>query len=148
MTKKQMIEKIREKVILANNPRCKNYDEALMHDIRFNKQECEVLLKETNQIIKWYNISKTTTFDYELMGQPLTLERVLIALKMYKNIQPLISYDKNNLMSICVTKEQEISEIMRIGIIFYHLFSWQPNQTLDNQSEETIRAVYNILCDD
>ena len=73
--KEKMLEKIREKVILANNPRCKNYDEALMHDIRFNKQECEVLLKETNQIIKWYNISKTTTFDYELMGQPLTLER-------------------------------------------------------------------------
>ena len=148
MTKEQMIEKIRKIVIVANNPECKSYDEALMHDIRFNKQECEVLLKETNQIIKWYDIFKTTIFDYELIGQPLTLERILVALKMYKNIQPLISYDKNNLMSISIIKEQAISEIIRIGIISNHLFSWQPNQTLDNQSKEIIEAVYNILCND
>lgn len=135
MTKEKMLEKIREKVILANNPRCKNYDEALMHDIRFNKQECEVLLKETNQIIKWYNISKTTTFDYELMGQPLTLERVLVAINRHNTSY---CYTDNTIIL-----KQQINE-------YSYCFSgvWQPKQTLDNQSAETIRAVYNILCDD
>lgn len=137
MTKEQMIEKIRKTVIVANNPRCKSYGEALMHDIRFNKQECEVLLKETNQIIKWYDISKTTTFDYELMGQPLTLERVWVALKQYNNY----CYGHNHIIFL-------IQQIEKYSYIFVDICTWQPNQTLDNQSDETIRAVYNILCDD
>ena len=137
MTKEQMIEKIRKIVIVANNPECKSYDEALMHDIRFNKQECEVLLKETNQIIKWYDIFKTTIFDYELIGQPLTLERVWVALKQYNNY----CYGHNHIIFL----PQQIEEY---SYIFVDICTWQPNQTLDNQSDETIEAVYNILCND
>ena len=33
MTKEQMIEKIRKTVIVANNPKCKSYDEAIKSPI-------------------------------------------------------------------------------------------------------------------
>lgn len=107
MTKEQMIDFIREKVILANNPECGSYDERL---------------------------------EYEL-----TLENILVALYKNINIQPLISYPKNGLMSISVIKEQTINQIVNIGIQANNLFLWQPNTLLKNQAEETITAIYNIL---
>ena len=163
--KKEMIEKIREKVILANNPECENYNEALMHDIRSNKQECEVLLAEANQIIKWYDISKTSTFKYELIGQSLTLERVLVALNYYSEdskINDLMTQDWGNMPG------SAFGVIYRFGSEVFTIFwgrveiygfvegnseyneektiDWQPNITLENQTDETIKAIYNILC--
>lgn len=184
--KKEMIEKIREKVILANNLECKNYDEALEKE--FLQEGCIIKSKDEYIIIPENKQGKyciysnnysyeedpeelsywiktlgcaccsTTLYEsnywdldnpyeiYKILGLPLTFERVLVALKIYKNIQPLISYDKNNFMSISVIKEQEISEIIKVGIISNHLFSWQPNKTLENQSDETLQAIYHILC--
>ena len=153
MTKEKMLEKIREKVILANNPECKTLEDALREEVKNSSTsvQCQFVLTDNDNCIvngdyvaKYYHHNN----NYKILGLPLTFERILVALKMYKNIQPLISYDKNNLMSISIIKEQTISEIIRIGIISNHLFSWQPNQTLDNQSKEIIRADYNILCND
>lgn len=174
MKKEEIIEIIREKVIMANNQNCIDLVHALEREFCHKDclmevvkhfdlddenvmNDCESLGICTKELweenyscsIEQYQQEECGGDPYysikKIIGRRLTLERVLVALKTHKDINPLISYDKNHFMSISVIKEQEISEIVTIGIMANHLFLWQPNNTLENQSEKTIKAIYDIL---
>jgi hypothetical protein len=148
----EKIKKIREKVILANNPNCKNYDEALQQEVALNKylNDVEVEMNDSIvQIIPYYlylkNPNAVKYGKYEFLGLPLTLERVLVACYHYNMIQPLISYTKNKTMSIGGMTAQTICDIAKNGIQVVALFDWEPNKTLDNQSTDTIESIYDML---
>ena len=142
MTKEKMLEKIREKVILANNPECKTLEDALREEVKNSSTsvQCQFVLTDNDNCIvngdyvaKYYHHNN----NYKILGLPLTLERVWVALKQYNNY----CYGHNHIIFL----PQQIEEY---SYIFVDICTWQPNQTLDNQSDETIEAVYNILCND
>lgn len=144
-----MIEDIREKVVLANNPECKTYEEALENEKK-NEIHCEVLFEyEGNPEIMSYSKAKDLmkkndfmakgqangSIKFTVLGLPLTLERVLVTL----NKNP-----KNDVRYFSCSKAINFRTSYVFDMIDF-LSEWQPNQTLENQSEETIKAIYNIL---
>jgi hypothetical protein len=190
MTKEQMIEEIREKVIMANNPECKTYEEALeeeglngdcyceisdgklafatkhqllaqkyglngafgtmIRQLEYSDEESEDDEDEqtgiycrsmtdgidTHEVLKYINRVKDYIISDErgkisrVIGLPITLERVLVCLnKRYFS-------DGTRIFRFNPIGEPED----------WSMVSWQPNKTLDQQSEETIKAIYDILC--
>ena len=103
----EMIEKIREKIVLTDN------NNWVVND---------------DYIGKYYHHNNS----YRILGLPLTLERVFVALaKDFKQEFAMCGDFKCR-----VFWQDNVQEI----------FHWQPNTTLENQSDETIKAIYNILC--
>jgi hypothetical protein len=132
MNTQQKIEKIREIVIMKNNPECKSYEEALQkeygsNDCLLGKYESDVILsKSVFLALKCYK-DDNIKFDV-ILGLPITLERLLIALN---NIDDHSYYSFGTGDIYC--SEEDWSCV------------WQPNKLLEEQSEETIDAIYNIL---
>ena len=168
-TKEEIIEAIREKVVIANNPECKTYEVAKKEELK--KEGCQVLwisgkdkqiytrlsnkktmcsdlsqylikdemgirLMQFNSQYFFENIQLNIT-DLEktiFLGLPLTLDRVLTTLD--KTINSVID------LSIAVDGKFFITFVNPVEEPFY----WQPNKTLENQSENTIEQIYQILC--
>lgn len=159
MNKKEMLELCREKIIMANNPQCKTYEDALQEEknldgcIFYNeKHKMFGMNKPTNTLTRcepdysgyngeWFLFEKCGTQDddatlhspeyYKILGRPLTLEMILVALKNTEINKFAISYKTNK---ICLYKS---------GLDKY--FDWKLNQTLDYQSDQTIESIYNLL---
>lgn len=140
--KKEIIEKIRKKVIMANNPNCKSYKKVLKKESKIG--------------------------DCSIRCYRLTLERVLVALKIAN--EKRLKSDINFLQEIAEYNDlEDISQIEEwMFCIAYPCFpfiqfqtakfewtittgdnqgiiSWLPNKTLEKQSERTIRDIYNII---
>jgi len=131
MNKQQKIEKIREIVIMKNNPECKSYEEALENEQKNNY----CLIKFNNGFITdCVNRSKNIKLSqHTILGLPLTLERLLICLgNGFECIVLKSSEPDNNEIYFGVCNDK-------------HRFFWQPNKLLEEQSEETIEKIYNIL---
>jgi hypothetical protein len=202
MNKEQMIEKIREVVVIANNPKCKTYEEALKMEKETERQslsncmmeynhgyisQCSIsqyysailgfhwaketiigelkqrcfefdddgllydednnpiekmicnveirnALDDIEEVIENINIRARLGRESKILGLPLTLERVMVALT--KKID-------------CCYRDGNICELFNNFNSSFDLVSickWQPNKTLDDQSQETIKAIYEILC--
>lgn len=137
-----MIEFCREKIIMTNNPECKTYEEALEKeyqsgDCYVGKNNLDVVLsKDVFLAIKAYK-DGTITYDY-ILGLPLTLERVLVALNSNGNNTKFIS---NGLQ---VNRVDWYSTGVSIGS---NLLNWKSNITLECQSDKTIEAIYEIFKD-
>lgn len=171
MKKKEMIKKIREEVILANNPDCRSYEEALKKELKFG---CEVYCNKTESnytiagqyglscvipdYLMQYMITSDTNFNnpslihfkdgefafkiyndntryaVTIVGLPLTLERILVA----------IEYKHNKIWSF----QYQTNIGFYINSFSQDKIIWQPNQTLESQSIETIEKIYNILNND
>lgn len=135
MNTQQKIEKIREIVIMKNNPECRSYEEALekeygSNDCLLGKYESDVILsKSVFLALKCYK-DDNINFDV-ILGLPITLERLFIALQVTLKQQFAICGD----FKCRVFWKNNVEEI----------FSWQPNKLLEEQSEETIGKIYNIL---
>lgn len=134
MTKEEMIQEIRKVVIMANNPKCKTYDEALAEEIKDDNHylnDCKVVMQNGDiKIIPYYLLLKNTNLiqygKYEFLGLPLTLERVLVALN-------------HNIKKIYYVS---CGEEIRIYNNFISICKWSKAH---NQSKETIRVIYKQL---
>lgn len=143
LTTQQKLEKIREKVILANNPECKTYEEALHKELK-DEDNCLILsFNHTNLDGSQPCILRYSDYEYKyddkdgsckILGLPLTLERVLVALNKFNQ--------KNGFYITCAK-----------AIHFVHgdnysyikgICEWQANQTLDNQ-DKAIDELYNVF---
>lgn len=132
----------RRLIILANNPEAKDYEEALTKEMKklgcrfFHNNDIHVVLSNdrTKSAYAWYHgVNKTTPKQSvglcwvdEVMGLPLTLDRVLCAIS-YNN---KVTYKK-------------VSYIIK-SWIFNMPYRWQ-EPVLDRQSEKIQRAVNELL---
>jgi len=163
-TLQQMQDENRRAVIMACNPTAKSYEEALEMELGFG---CEVIdLKHTflggespEKMILVYDgdfhdyflhfrgnptvkIDKERTKNQEyckIIGKPLTLDRVLIALKNIKiYMAPCI---------FCCERSALIWEILDGSeIINFYTIDWDlTKSTLKEQSEETQRAINKLI---
>jgi hypothetical protein len=155
MNKEQMIEKIREVVVIANNPECKTYEEALQEESKihgcliaiitspyseqYRKIEMATILWDdgidSSGNERYYCYRNNATFTTvkgknKILGLPLTLERVMVALNevdegyAYSN-EYIVYFDPGD-------KDHDFN--------FDVICEWKL------ESEETIKAIYNILC--
>ena len=153
-----MIEFCREKIVMANNPECKTYEEAL-HEESKNRYQCQVSFQYENgpaDILPYDSAIQIVSCDiikpalekgvakYQILGLPLTLERALVGLK-YKLDE---DYDfKEHTVTLCL----KVGKILSIGYqfgtsrIFHVKIDWQPHKTLENQSDQTIEGVAELL---
>jgi len=156
----QKIEFIREKVVMANNLKYKTYKKALENEIqlegcivKFKSKDNATLLgavkkarytqkaKERTSIVSMCDnelfkidlsySTKNIISDYTILGLPLTLERVLIALYRYNIYKTHI---KKNTFSLEIILNKKI-----------FLLCFQLSKTLENQSQETIEKIYELL---
>ena len=149
-----MIEKIREKVIIANNLDCKTYEEALEKECKF--KNCLLLYKnfffdEDDFLYKndWYFSKRITVGEleatdygieffkkrepsmslsqYKILGLPITLERILHTLNFYykKEKYDGIIYHHNALFSY-VAKDESLFSL-------YYFCQWN-NGTIERQN--------------
>jgi hypothetical protein len=161
MNTQEKIEKIREKVILANNPNAVDLSHALDLEFCHNNCSIEVVrhfdLDEDNVINDeqheafctkelWRNHYDCSIEQYQqkeycgepfysvkkIIGKPLTLERVLVS----------IEYKHDRIWSF----QYQANIGFYINSFSQGKIIWQPNKTLENQSEQTIDAIYKILC--
>lgn len=121
-------EENRKMVIMANNPDDENYEEALEMELEFG---CDNLRDFK---------------DIKIIGKPLTLDRVFIALKKYLNrdeeghhIEPVIKietclYRNVNLLSYGAPDGEK-----------YKLGVWDLSKPLDEQPEDTQLRFNNLL---
>jgi hypothetical protein len=140
-TKEKMIADIRRVVIMANNPKCKTYDEVLAKEIKDNNyvNDCKVIMLNGDiKIMPYYLLLKNTNLiqygKYEFLGLPLTLERVLVALN-------------SNQSYIFISDGYAIFRVIppAYELDLCKICDWAPNKTLDNQSQETIETIYKKL---
>lgn len=140
MNTEQKTEFIREKVIMANNPECKTYEEALEKEEEHNS--CQYKIIRGNGEIEtgcgyWYHgYSSWDDVDREILGLPINLERLLVALN-----QGIEEKDEGLFFSTGF----EIRKILVDEGYNGKICKWQPNKALEEQSEETIEKIYNIL---
>jgi hypothetical protein len=133
MNTQQKIEKIREIVIMKNNPECETYEEALENEEKQDARElpCLYILTDNDNcvvnrdyIAKYYHHNN----NYKILGLPLNLERLLIALN---NIDDHSYYSFGTGNIYCSEEDWSCT--------------WQPNKLLEEQSDGTIEKIYNIL---
>ena len=143
------IEFIREKVIMANNPECKTYEEALEEELKNSSKENPCLfvltdndncIVDSDYIARYYHHNN----NYKIIGLSINLERVFIALnnnitKYIYNGNAIISLHNSSLHNP-LTGEISFNEFLDDKIC-----NWQPNKTLENQSEKTINKIAEIL---
>ena len=141
-----MIEEIREKVIIANNPKCKTYEEALEGEVSNGCQfmQCQfILTDQDNHVVNSDYIAKYYhhNYNYKILGLPLTLERVMIALNFYTSNRDTVYTSDGRVIYECILLRQPFTvfEIVRE-------IDWQPNNPPENKSEKTIKEIYGILC--
>lgn len=147
MNKEQIIEIIREKVIMANNPGCKIYEEALEKESKDVSCLYEIIRDDGRKEIGcgyWYSdYSFTTDKSKRVLGLPLTLERVLVCIN-----NKVLKFDNG-------VEYKEHEDVMyKTGTIVCYdgrdiceLCEWRPNKTLDEQPNETIKTICSILED-
>lgn len=160
-----MIEIIREKVIMANNPECTDLIHAL--ELEFKYKDCLV------EVVKHFDLDDENVMnDYEsitictkelwqerydcsleqyqqrecggdpfcsikrIIGRCLSLERILVALNK-QNEDYAYSNGKIMLLDVRDDENDYHNEI---------ICEWQPSNTIENQSNETIKTIYDILC--
>lgn len=155
-TLEQIQEENRKAIILANNPEAKSYDEALEMEL---DRDCKIivwnLLGDTSLKIQDYIKSKNLAsfpnmsgyFELSdncygkkeqkklkllrIIGKPLTLDRVLIALKQE---------------CICYTAEHCNLYISRLNQEPVDQIKWNLTKpTLEEQTEETQRLINNLI---
>jgi hypothetical protein len=160
-TLEQIQEENRKAIIMANNPAAKDYDEALEMeltkgclvnievDTHHHIYEVYELLDEDGNKISnrayyqninynsVYNSKFITLTEYELeskkiIGKPITLDRVLIALEPYPNNWGMVA--------------GHIAKINRKACNYDFKCKWDLTKTtLEDQSEETQRAINKLL---
>lgn len=156
----QAIEYIREKVILAAHPECKTYDEALEKELGFG---CEVEIGTKKYIyIKLCHDSHFLVFGdnkrqiyidrfhdkFKIIGQPLTLARVLNA---FKEDQQAID-SKGYIYDVLASGDGDYidCENVNIGLKSIKKGKWRflnkdgSSALLDQQSPETILAIAKL----
>jgi hypothetical protein len=175
-TKEKMIADIRRVVIMANNPKCKTYEEALLEEVC--NIGCQIIISKSrigyNRDYKTiiHNVIHTEYYDkhnifhkhkkplYSLrcddeqnmnffrnpgkkelfckddiiLGLPLTLERVLVAINHLYDYNLL--YDGSGIWSLM--SSNGMAELGKVC-------DWIPHKALDNQSQETIETMYKKL---
>ena len=140
----QIQEENRKAIIMANNPEAKSYNEALEMELGFG---CEI---KVNNIRKTNDHKIILDTDYEdglkfrdvrrveiktIIGKPLTLDRVLIALESKDNYWNGYGYSFGHIGIFC-------PEGGGGNLICY----WDLKKpTLEEQSEETQREVNKLL---
>lgn len=160
-----MIEFCREKIIMANNPECKTYEEALEKEAK-NEISCQLSLKggavyticteshrKSLRLGIMIGVNSCESCDCEscecggfdnkpnpydalgeidtILGLPLTLERVLVSVSHLTCQLQILDAIYIKLNHIDYQKQAN--------------FSWQPNKTLEEQSDETIKSIAEIL---
>lgn len=151
-------EENRKIVIMANNPDAKTYKEALKNELGLG---CKLIDDDDEYIIiddfQW-GVSKEGNVKYQgdygldtpvikkIIGKPLMLDRVFIALKKYLNrdeeghhIEPVIKietclYRNVNLLSYGAPDGEK-----------YKLGAWDLSRALDEQPEDTQLLFNNLL---
>ena len=170
MSMKEMLDFINKIAVMANNPECKSYEEALENES--NSYDC-LFIDETGYI---YNYGQKHFADLDcessglkvqtILGLPLTLERLLVALEhkivRLNEEEALLFFRKNNgvrtvyknkinyvlggYSQSAISHPYSVLRLVTIkGITLQIIDIWQKNKTLQNQSEETIATIYNIL---
>lgn len=142
-TKEEMIADIRRVVIMANNPECKTYEEALAKEIKDDNHylnDCKVIMLNGDiKIIPYYLLLKNTHLiqygKYEFLGLPLTLERVLLTVNHFRGGYDHV-YDGSWICT--VMSSNGMAELEKVC-------DWIPNKTLDNQSDQTIETIYKKI---
>lgn len=151
-------EENRKIVIMANNPDAKTYKEALKNELGLG---CEFIDDDDNDYIvddSDYIVSEEGKVEYmgdygldtpiikKIIGKPLMLDRVFIALKKYLNrdeeghhIEPVIKietclYRNVNLLSYGAPDGEK-----------YKLGAWDLSRPLDEQPEDTQLRFNNLL---
>ena len=126
----QIQEENRKAIILANNPEAKDYDEALeMEEQRVIQNS---LFTSGNTIIKEYIVPNNFIVG---LGKPLTLDRVLIAVR---KLNPNISFVGGDYANEMFFKDWDNEESEEVD--------WDLTKpTLEEQTEETQRAINKLL---
>ena len=192
-----MLDFIREKVIMANNPECKTYEEALEKEVKQlgSLVDCDMIARDyiiperailtvsaSNKYRERFVIEpvymKTfcvygkrkegdiykngTYYTDRILGLPITLERLLVTLQNQCVI--ILGERKEELFKISITRtlDRENKYEFTVALLSFNNwligesepftttstiidFKWQPNQTLENQKEYTIKCIYDIL---
>ena len=169
MNKQQKIDYIREKVIIANNPECKTLEDALEKESLVSgclvkhitsplspqdrKVATAIILwddgVDSSENKRWFCFNDNITFTTiqkkdKILGLPLTLERVLVAL------------NKKRIRGLCFADNEGIPHYVSDGTNIYLVDLSRnvkaslvcevvPSKHLDQQSDETIDAIYDIL---
>lgn len=163
----KQIEFIREKVVMANNPECKTLEEALEKEVKLlgclvdcDMQERGYIMPKRKILtvsaynkynerfviepvyIKTFRVwgkreengsyKNGTFYTDKILGLPLTLERVLVALHSESIYESYNSYSHGVWRIWFYSKTKKYTE-------------WQPNKTLEQQSEETIKVIAEVL---
>lgn len=136
-TLQKVQEENRKFIIMANNPSAETYKEALEMELGFG---CLVKRRQTGTITNYYDINTDdrSLFDsaFEVIGKPLTLSRVLNALRNYHfskiwyfcfDVKSCNIYGYNHKEEIIFTAYWDLTK-----------------ETLEEQSEETKRKINEI----
>lgn len=98
------------------------------------------LIVNYTQQVNEFSFSPLCYENYKIIGKPLTLDRVLVALKVI-DIEQIINVDTFGVFW------KEGNEMMMVDD--KKLFEWNLTKpTLEEQSDETILSIYKLLCDD
>ena len=131
MTKLQKLKKEIQKAvpeIMKWNVGCK-VEEIKTKDIstlirKDNRYQTFDLLVEGNDIVHWYHEKRETL---KVLGRPITLEDVLVALKLDVESKSNLKRKYSETTILCLSKK------------------WQLNTPLDQQSEKTIDFLHELL---
>jgi len=154
-TIKEIQEENRKTVILANNPEAQSYEEALLRELSFGCQFISTYKGENINIISpadeeslvYYNcngIGYKLDEIKQIIGKPLTLNRVLLALEnSFEGEDGCfgLNYHHGLFDSWWITLSKS-----SLGIIETLICKWDLTKpTLEEQKEDTQRAINDLL---
>jgi hypothetical protein len=159
-TLNEIQEENRKSIIMANNPEAKTYDEALELELGYRCRVIVTTLKE-NRTPTFSKFDDTVLYnsleknEYELLGgesvkrkdiasiigTPLTLNRVLIALSQTKKGEVMIMNISGKFYTNLLVPNIDIVDAVSEEPLLWDL----TKETLEEQTEETQRAINKLL---